>query len=216
MKLSCAMDATSPPKHQYDLGAVVVCRRCDGLFQAAALEPTQNAKCPDCGEILLRNRAASIQFVLAAALSGAMFLAIAIAYPVLGASLGGLRTEVNLVTAPDAFLDTRFIVVAWVMVLISVLAPGIQVAALCWLLIFALRQRRAPGFSWLLSILRALRPWAMLEVFLLGSLIVIVKIGSWVSVILGPGLWALSGFACLVAALRHFEASILWTRSDLR
>jgi paraquat-inducible protein A len=195
---------------------LVVCRRCDGLFKAASLRDGEQARCPDCFEILQGRRAPSPRFMLATALTGVILLCMAIAYPVLTASVAGETTEVNILTAPVAFADDWYELAAWTLALVCLAIPLLQVALLSWLLAFAAHSRRAPGFFWQLPLLQRLRPWAMVEVFLLGSLIVITKVGGWVSLTLGPGLFSLAAFSVLLAAAHRFESSSLWDRTDLQ
>jgi paraquat-inducible protein A len=206
----------SQPHSRAHLLDKIVCPHCDGYFRAPKLKTGEYARCPDCRGMLQRHRTLSMQFVLASALSGVIFLSIALMWPVLTASFGGVRNDVNLLTAPDAFDGDWFTITAYVMVFVSVAAPLAQVVLLSWLLGFALGNRRAPGFSALLPVLKALRPWAMIEVFFLGALIVIVKVGGWVSVSLGPGFWSLAAFSGLLAAAHRFESASLWSRQDLR
>jgi paraquat-inducible protein A len=194
----------------------IVCPHCDGYFRTAALKPGEFARCPDCRGILQRHRQFSAQWVLSAAVSGAIFLLIALSLPVLTTSFGGIHNDVNLLSAPDAFDGAGYEIPAYVMAIVSVAAPFAQCAMLTWLLSFALARRRAPGFSLLLRILQVIRPWAMLEVFFLGSLIVVVKVSGWVSVRLGPGIWSLAAFSALLIAVHRFESAILWSREDLQ
>jgi paraquat-inducible protein A len=43
-----------------------------------------------------------------------------------------------------------------------------------------------------------LRPWAMAEVFLVGVVVALVKIGGMATVALGPAFWAMAGLVILV------------------
>jgi len=61
-----------------------------------------------------------------------------------------------------------------------------------------------------LVLLHLLRPWSMSEVFLLGSLVVIVKLSSWVHVEAGEGIWALGGLAILLAILSRYDSRDWW------
>jgi paraquat-inducible protein A len=193
---------------------LIVCPHCDGLFKVARLQPGEYARCADCGEVIQGQRMPSPQLTLSAALSGVILLAIAISFPVLTASVGGLAREVNVLDAPSAFEGDGFILAAWALALATLAVPSAQVSALAWVLGFSLVRRRAPGFSWLLALLQTLRPWAMVEVFLLGAIVVIVKVGGWVSITLGPGMWAIAAFSGLLAAVHRFESASLWEQFD--
>ena len=62
----------------------------------------------------------------------------------------------------------------------------------------------------MLNLLHEVRPWAMAEVFFLGSLVVVVKVAGWIPIAIGPGLWALAAFSLLVAAVARFDSADLW------
>jgi paraquat-inducible protein A len=194
----------------------IVCPHCDGLFKAVQLKSGEYARCPDCLEPLQGHRTPSPQLVFSSALAGAILLLIAVASPALTAAFGGMTTEVDLLDAPLAFADDWFTLAAGALALVSLAVPLVQVLVLSWILVFRLAERRAPGFAWLLPLLQALRPWAMVEVFFLGSLVVIAKVGGWVSILLGPGFWSLAAFSGLLAIVHRFDSASLWAQQDLR
>ena len=75
--------------------------------------------------------------------------------------------------------------------------------------------RIAPGFALLLRVVDHASPWGMIEVFMLGIVVSLVKLAHLASVIPGIGLW---GFAALmlvsIAAAASYDAHDLWTRYD--
>jgi len=208
------MQGPSPAAVPESLRDFIVCRQCDGLYYAADPQPGEYVRCPDCHEPLQGHRSPSKQRVLAAALSGAIFVLIAATTPVLSASFGSLSTQVNALSAPAAFAGDAYWLAAGALALVSLAVPLVQVLTLSWMLCFALARRRAPGFSHLIRLLQLLRPWAMVEVFFLGTLVVIVKVGGWVSMSLGPGLFALGSFTLLLATVHRFDATGLWSDEE--
>ena len=72
------------------------------------------------------------------------------------------------------------------------------------------RQRRPQGFAWLLRVLQSLQPWGMVEVFLLGILVAIVKLTSSAEVIVGPALGAFVVLTVLLTAIVSFQPRNLW------
>ena len=50
----------------------------------------------------------------------------------------------------------------------------------------------------------------MTEVFLLGALVAMVKLSSWVSVVAGVGLWALAALTIILAVLSKYESRSWW------
>ncbi len=76
---------------------------------------------------------------------------------------------------------------------------------------FARLRRRAPGFSRALVILHVLRPWSMSEVFLLGAMVAIVKLGGFIPIATGPGVWALALLTLCLAILGRFDPRSWWS-----
>jgi paraquat-inducible protein A len=58
--------------------------------------------------------------------------------------------------------------------------------------------------------MQSLRPWGMVEVFLLGVLVAIVKLSAMARVIPGPALWAFVGLTVLLTVLVSFNPGALW------
>ena len=63
-----------------------------------------------------------------------------------------------------------------------------------------LRLGRPParGAATAFRVAAHLRPWAMAEVFLIGVVVALVKIGGMATVDLGPAFWAMAGLVVLV------------------
>jgi len=73
-----------------------------------------------------------------------------------------------------------------------------------------LRDLRPAGFSILVRAMQSLRPWGMIEVFLLGVLVAIVKLSSMARVLPGPALWAFVALTVLLTAVLSFDPRGFW------
>jgi paraquat-inducible protein A len=151
-----------------------------------------------------------IDKALAIAISCAILFFIANLTPVLGIEVAGTRTEANIWKAVLSMSGGWTTLSASVLVVTMLLAPLLQVLLVIWLLSFARFERRAPGFTQVLALLHELRPWSMTEVFLLGSLVAIAKLSSFLPISAGPGVWALGGVTILLAMLGRFDPSSWW------
>ncbi|OUL98735.1 paraquat-inducible protein A [Variovorax sp. JS1663] len=69
---------------------------------------------------------------------------------------------------------------------------------------------RPAGFDVLVQLLQMLQPWGMIEVFLLGVLVAIVKLSSLAQVIAGPALWAFVALTVLLTAVLAFNPRTFW------
>src|SRR6267143_934495 len=88
-----------------------------------------------------------------------------------------------------------------------------ELAALAYLLVPLRRGIRAPGFSAVFRLLQFASRWAMVEVFVLGALVSLVKLGHVANV--DPGI-ALVSYGALMLVMAAIEASFdpreLWAR----
>ena len=103
--------------------------------------------------------------------------------------------------------------VALLVLATTILFPLLELAVLFYLLA---PRRRGPargvpaGFDWLVRGLRSVRPWGMIEVFLLGVLVAIVKLSNMAVVVPGTALWAFAALTFLLTAVLSFDPRLLW------
>jgi paraquat-inducible protein A len=97
----------------------------------------------------------------------------------------------------------------------TIMAPLIQLVALMALLV-PLRLGREPrGAAIWFRLMRAVQPWGMAEVLLLGVLVALVKLAHMAEVIPGIALWSLAALVMLLAAcVAAFDARALWAKID--
>lgn len=188
----------------------IICEHCDSLYESVPLRKGQTAQCSRCGAVLERARHLNVQQLLALSVTAALLFVFANAFPVISISLQGLSNEATLWQSVEALAHGRISVIAAVAGLSIILAPGLQILLLCWVLGFANFNRAAPGFKACMRALEHLRPWSMLEVCLLGVLVAIVKLAGLLDVHPGLGLWALSMLTVLIILISGKGIRSLW------
>jgi paraquat-inducible protein A len=190
---------------------IQACRECDTTFTQVELGRNEVARCRNCHAVVARHPLADVDKALAIAIACAILFFIANLSPVLVAQVAGTRTEANIWQSISSMDDGWMSLSAAALLVTMLLVPFLQFTLVIWLLSFARFQRRAPGFPQVLAVLHDLRPWSMTEVFLLGSLVVIVKLSNFVPISAGPGVWALGALTILLAILGRFDPSSWWT-----
>ena len=89
--------------------------------------------------------------------------------------------------------------------------PALMLATVIALLV-PLRQGRAR--PWLVPagrFLFAMNPWSMVEVFVVGVLVSLVKIGAMATVVLGISFWSYVAFAlCFIATFTNLDRMAMW------
>jgi paraquat-inducible protein A len=188
----------------------IICEHCDSLYESVPLAKGQTSECLRCGAVLERARHLNVQQLFALSITAALLFVFANAFPVIGISLEGLSNEATLWKSVEALAYGRISLIAAVTGLAIILAPGLQIALLCWVLGFANIGRAAPGFKACMRALEHLRPWSMLEVCLLGILVAIVKLAGMLDVHPGLGLWSLAMLTVLIILISGKGIRRLW------
>jgi paraquat-inducible protein A len=88
--------------------------------------------------------------------------------------------------------------------------PGFQIALLLWMLSFAALGKPCPYFVVIMRCLHFSRPWGMTEVFLLGVLVAIVKLSSYLHVVIGAGVVSIALLAPLMVVITKHDTEELW------
>src|SRR3569623_54714 len=96
-----------------------------------------------------------------------------------------------------------------------VAAPTFELIALCYLLLPLHYGRPPRHLPFAFRILQRVREWSLVDVFLLGMLVTLIKLKPIVTVVPGVALWALGGAMRLLAAVAStIDVRELWARAD--
>jgi paraquat-inducible protein A len=193
--------------------AMVACPDCDLLQEEVELGPRCVATCARCGAQLFRNIPHSVDNALACMIGAAIFFVIANAFPVMSLEAQGLTNSTTLLGSAQALYDDNERLVAILMFMTTMLLPGIDIATTIYLL-GSVRLGHIPrGLSFAYRLMRAVRPWTMMQVFLIAVIVSLVKLSHMATVILGIGVYALAGAIVMIAAYSTmYEPRAFWAR----
>lgn len=187
------------------------CFECDLVVQVGELEGRARALCPRCGHVLTVHQPDGHTRSLAFALAAASLLVMANAFPFLALRASGIDHDMTL---PQSALELYRDGYATIAVLVMgpiVVVPALLLAAIVSVLVPLRTGRSTPWLVPAGRIIFRLGPWSMVEVFLIGVLVSLVKIADLASVILGISFWAYVGFAlCFTAMLASLDRLQLW------
>lgn len=195
----------------FRLNELLVCPHCDALHRSVVLKRYEIATCVVCGRVLARHHSLSIDQLLALTVAAAMLFVIANGYPLMTIEVGGMHTQATVWTCVLLMLHGWTAWPAGVLAVTMFALPLLQIVLLLWVLTFAQLGRRAPGIRAALIALHLSRPWSMSEVFLLGTLVTIVKLSGWVSVAPGIGTLGLVSLTILLTILSKVEVQSWWS-----
>lgn len=191
--------------------AMHACQTCDLLFELPALGYHQAAYCPRCDHHVTTERPRHVEQALALAFSGLLLLLCATAYPFLGFATSG---QVESMTLLDSATSLFAYDQPLLGIIVFVLIFAGPVLLLIWLIVLLLLLHYALAVPWLPYIARwvhFLHSWNMVEVFLIGTLVSVVKISSMAIIQLGFAFWAFIGFTlCTIASVAMIDRLRMW------
>jgi paraquat-inducible protein A len=203
--------------HDAAAGDLIACRNCDLLHQKVALGNGEKAWCSRCGSLLYRSSDNSIEVALALTIASLMLFLFAHLLPFLSIDADGNKSTIYLVSTIDTLsqLDNPLLVVAGMLFLVAI---PLGVMLLDVMLLGALYSNSRPLTLFarqLLLLGGRLAPWNMLEIFLLGVLVTIVKLASMAEITLHQGFWAFVALVMINLFISTtLEAEELWQAVD--
>lgn len=199
--------APNPPH----LNTLTACPQCDLLLDERRPQGDRgrSAVCPRCGALLHKN--GSLDKTLAIACAALVLLALATVFPVIGLEVNGQRTEATILGAVDMLWRHGMPAVAVLVLLTTTVVPLVELLAVIWLVLPLHFGRRPRAFVGVFRALQLARPWAMTEVFLLGTLVAMVKLSHLADLLPGIAIWSFGGLMVLLSALTEFaQPKALW------
>jgi paraquat-inducible protein A len=192
---------------------LIACHECDLLQRRIVLPPNTTVCCRRCGAVLYGQTPDSIQPGLACAIAAVMLFILANLFPIVGLSVQGERHDTTLYSAVQALWDQNMEAVAVLVAVTTILMPALDLGILIYIML-ALHPWGTPHRpSPMVRTLQSIRPWAMVEVFMLGLLVSLVKLMHFATVIPGIALWAFGGFILVrIFATEAFNPRYVWER----
>jgi paraquat-inducible protein A len=181
---------------------LIVCPECDLAQRLGALHRNDHAICTRCRAELRSARGEKLDIALAGLLTLAILLTLFNTFPLVQLRVQGVSRATTLGGAAIELHHRGMTGLALLVTATTIVIPIVEVALLTFILV-PMRLRAAREWvSTAIGILQHLRPWSMIEVFMLGVLVSIVKLASLAEVIPGPALWACACVIVVMAFLR--------------
>ena len=187
------------------------CPECDLLVELDRLAAGQRANCPRCDQLLTSFDPEATTRALAFAVAAALLLGVANSFPFLELHQSGVETVMTIPGAgAELYRDGHRVLAGMVLGPIAVL-PASLLGVMIALLIPLRRGTNAPWLVLACRFLFGLNAWSMSEVFIIGVLVSLVKIGAMARVVIGISFWAYVGFViCFLAAFGSLDRFQLW------
>jgi paraquat-inducible protein A len=192
---------------------LIACHECDLLQREVALPQGGVVRCGRCEAELYRSHPQSLLHTLALTAAAIVLFAIANAFPIVGLELQGQTIQTTLFHTVRVLYDEDMKSVAALVFTTTMLMPALELFAMTYLLLPLRLGRVPPHFALVFRMLQAVRPWGMVEVFMLGVLVSLVKLAHIAGVVPGIALWSFAALMLLMAAVAAvFDPQALWAR----
>ena len=193
----------------------IACHGCDLLVNVAELKNGESASCPRCGHFLTKLRTDAYSRVLAYTVSGLILLILANSFSFLSFAASGLESVITLRQTPGAVWEYGMPEVAIMVAAFIIVIPAV---ILVLLLLLCLPLERGVYRPWMVPVAKWIflaQNWAMVEVFIIGVIVSLVKIAAMATVVLGISFWAYAGFSiCFTLAVASLDRYQCWERIE--
>lgn len=198
-----------------ELSSLVACHECDLLHRVEPLLEGAVARCTRCGAVLYRQTRNSLDRSLALTMAGLIVFVLANAFPLLVFKLQGQVKEATLMTGVRDLYAQGWREVGLVVFITSILVPLIYLLGMLYILL-PLKFNRVPRhLAEVFRLVRTLQPWGMVEVFMLGILVSIVKLIKMATIVPGISLYCFAVLIFILAgSMASLDPRIIWERLE--
>ena len=193
------------------LYSLVACHECDYLHRNVAISFRGKALCRRCGAFLYRRVPGSIEKALALNTAALILFILSNAFPFLSLKIHGRFVENYFLSGAFQLYHLGMGEVGLLVMLTSFLFPLMTTMGMLYLLCPVSLGYRPWKMAGVFRMVCALKPWALVSVFMLGVLISFVKLLDMADIIPGAGVYAFAGLMVILAAANAaFDPGLIW------
>lgn len=191
----------------------IACHECDLVHDIPTMPSRAAAVCIRCGAVLFRTKDDSVNRTLAWTIAGLVLYYVTVSFPFLSMSNGPIGNETGLLTGIKQLYAQGIIPLATLVLLTCILIPLIQMLGLLYVFIPMKFNRQARFAVPVFRLFKHIKPWSMMEIYMLGILVSIVKLAKMATIV--PGL-AVITFCLLIFvlnfALTSIDSHMVWEK----
>ncbi|BFM48946.1 paraquat-inducible protein A [Marinomonas sp. THO17] len=186
-------------RHQVFTEPLTVCEQCDQVNSVPELQPGERLRCSHCGHVLVSVHAHASRRILSYGFSSLLMLALAISFPFLGFATNGVERSVTLMDTLTVLLSQGYLILGAIISLALFVFPLVYLCSVLFLVLSflhptVLKSTQQYCVRWL----QVVQPWLMVDVYLVGILVALVKVNSLADVSLELSFWAFCGYVLLL------------------
>jgi paraquat-inducible protein A len=189
----------------------IACQQCDLLHQEIELPPGGTALCSRCKAPLYRSTPHGLERALICTVISIVLFLLANTYPIVGLELQETRNATTLFSSVVYLYQHDLESVAALVFTTTLLIPSVELAAMLYILLPLRLGYVARGLPQVLRLVQTIHPWGMIEVFMLGIIVSVVRTANFATVEPGLALWSFAMLmVTLIASAFYFNERDLW------
>lgn len=173
------------------------CPDCDLLLPKQIPGRGKKIICPRCGKGLLYHSSNTVNRSLALSLTGLILYIPAMFMPLLTFSMFSMSETGNVIQTISSFLDKEYYPVAIIVFISTLLFPLLKLSLLAFVSLSLKWNYFPKKLDLLFRAFCVLEEWAMVEIYLLGIMITIIKMYDSTDITFGIGFYCFSGLVLL-------------------
>lgn len=207
-----------PPETDADLAALVACPVCDTLHRMSDVGPGEKARCVRCHTVLLAPRDSAMTKIVMLSVTATVLMMGAISFPFLTLETRGLSQRASVIDAILAYSNGIMLPLTLAIAATIVVLPLMRLAAILYALApMAIGYAPAPGAIRAYRLAEVLKPWAMAEIFIVGTAVALVKVAGLAHLTLGPAFWAFTALVLVTVLNDNFMCRLtIWRTLEAR
>ncbi|WP_456433542.1 paraquat-inducible protein A [Nitratifractor sp.] len=190
---------------------VVCCSECDELSKLPRPLKPGRYRCPECGHTLVRFVPGMVEKLYALNLAAATLYLMSLLYPFLSFEVLGNRSTAWFLTPIENLYDRHEYILAVTVLMTILVVPAARILLYLAVAIPVYHGRVPRYLPYALKLLEEFLPWGMLDVFLIGVLVSIVKLLGMGSILPQAGFWLFAAMIPILAYIQMiFDPHPLW------
>jgi paraquat-inducible protein A len=195
------------------MDSFIACHECDVIHRIKPLPAKGAAVCIRCGAVLYKHKPNSLERTLAFAFAGLILFILANSFPFLGLKIGSQVRETTLITGIYELYVQGMQVIAILVLFTTVLVPFTQMLCLLYILLPLKSHRLPKGLPRLFRFVNSVGPWGMMEVFMVGILVSLVKLAGMAKITPGISLYSFLALIFVLAAMTvSLDSHLIWQK----
>lgn len=176
------------------------CPGCDLLLEKKTISEGKRVRCPRCGTVIRKSVENSLQKSLAVSLAGLILFFPAMFMDIMTFTVAGLQGSGNMFDSVTVLMSEGYLFVAFMVLLVSIVFPFLKLGLLFTSSLSAISGRVSPATRKSFRLYNHLQEWGMVEVYLLGILVSIIKMYSMADISYDTGFFCFVGLVILAVA----------------